>query len=167
MSKATARHLAELCAAAAFIAFKLLSVTSCNARVTELMLKYLGKSLACNLPKTCRGKNLNMVMPATKVVYATMPNHVANESMWKLPIAWAGTCLRGDFEEKPATSKAVKSAKERKAAVLCRRFLVHSVVAPLLEAWRCVVLGLLETSVASRLVVGTGNERLPPLTRRG
>jgi len=55
-------------------------VRNCTPTIAAHTRKYNGNNLLCKVPKTLLGRFLNIVMPATKVVYTTVPNHVANES---------------------------------------------------------------------------------------
>jgi len=49
--------------------------------------------LLCNVPKTLLGRFLNMVMPATNVVYTTVPNQIENERRWTDAAAWGGRAM--------------------------------------------------------------------------
>jgi hypothetical protein len=55
-----------------------------------------------------------MVIPATKVVYTTVPNHVPNEVKCKT----ANACFDKRLVCDPAAAAAAKRAKERNQGVL-------------------------------------------------
>lgn len=86
---------------------------TCNTIAMEQRLKYFGKSLDCSFPKVCRGKFLYIVIPATKVVYAIVPNQVANDSRWMFAPALLESLVRGAFVERPAKPRAPKITAER------------------------------------------------------
>ena len=63
---------------------------TCTPIMPEHSRKYSGNNLLCNVPKTLLGRFLNMVMPATNVVYATVPNQIENDRRWTDAAAWGG-----------------------------------------------------------------------------
>ena len=60
---------------------------TCTPIIPVQIWKYKGNNLLCNVPNVLLGKFLIMVIPATKVVYTTVPNHVAKESKWRVAAA--------------------------------------------------------------------------------
>ena len=83
--------------------------------------KYWGKSLDWSLPKVCRGRFRYMVMPAIKVVYIMVPNHVPKANKWVVTAAFFDIWARGERDDTPAKARAPRMAPERKRGELCNR----------------------------------------------
>jgi hypothetical protein len=62
-----------------------------------------------------------MVIPSTNVVYATDPNHVANESVWSTAPEATGRLAIGDRDDNPAVKRAPRMTADRNAGELWRR----------------------------------------------
>lgn len=65
----------------------------------EQRQKYLGNSFDCSFPNVCRGRFLYIVIPATNVVYTTVPNHVPNDKTLTIPAALVEILVSGDWVE--------------------------------------------------------------------